>query len=132
MRFFHLIKQYDRVRFSSDCLGELSALFIAYISRRRSDQTGHGIFLHVLTHIETYHVALIIKQARRQCFGKLRFSDTGRSEEQKRTDRLGRVFDARFGTDDRLSHFCDALILSDDPFVQFFIEMQGLVSLALI
>ena len=34
-------------------------------------------------------LCLIVKQILRQCLGKLRFADTGRSKEQERTDRLG-------------------------------------------
>lgn len=33
-----------------------SALIISHISRRRTNQTCHGVLLHVLTHIDTHHV----------------------------------------------------------------------------
>ena len=79
MRFLDLIKEHNGIRFPADCLGELSSFFISYISGRCSDQTGHGIFLHVLAHIDTNHVILIIKQRCRQSFGKLCLADAGRS-----------------------------------------------------
>ena len=129
MCFLDLIKQYNRIWFSSYCLGQLSAFLITYISWRSSDQTGHRIFLHVLTHIDTHHILLIIKHARCQCFCKLRLTDTGRSKEEKGTNRLGRIFDTGFGTDDRIGHFSDTLFLSDDTFVQLVIQMQDLATL---
>ena len=83
MRFLDLIEQNNRIWFSAHCLGQLAALLVAYISRRRSDQTGDGVFLHVFTHIDSNHVVLIIKQLFCQRFRKLCFTDTGRSKEQE-------------------------------------------------
>ena len=79
MRLFDFIKQDNTVRLSSDCLGQLSALFISHISGRRSDKSGHRIFLHVLTHINPHHIVLIIKKCCCQRFCKLCFTYTGRS-----------------------------------------------------
>ena len=132
MCFLHLVKEDNGVWFSPDCLSKLSALVISDVSRRRSDQTGHGIFLHILAHIDTDHIFLIVKQAFRKCFRKLRLSDSGRSKEEEGSDRLGRVFDPCLGTDDRLCHFCDAFILSNHTFVEFLVKMKCLAPLALV
>ena len=83
MGFFHLIKKDNGVWTSSDCLCQLSAFFIAYISWRRSDQTGYGVFLHILTHVNTHHILFIIKQTGSQCFCKLRLTYTSWSKEQE-------------------------------------------------
>ena len=48
VRLFNFIEQNDTVRFPSDCFGQLSALVVADISRRRSDQSGYRVFLHIL------------------------------------------------------------------------------------
>ena len=126
MRFLNLIEQNYRVRFSSDCLGQLTTFLVAYISRRRSDQTGYGVFLHILTHIDSHHVVFIIKQCLRQCFCKLGLTDTGRSKEQEGSDRLRRIFDTRFGTDDRIGHFRYRFVLSDHTFVKDIFQPQDL------
>ena len=132
MCLFHLIKEDNRIRFSPDCLCELSAFVISDISRRCSDQSGHGIFLHILTHINTNHVLFIVKQAFRQCLGKLRLSDSGRSKEQEGSDRLCRVFDTRFGTDDSFCHFGNTFVLSDHPFMKLLIQVKSLAPLTFI
>ena len=132
MRFFHFIKKYYRIRFAPYCLGQLAALVIAYISRRRSDQTRYGMLLHVLAHIDTHHIALIIKERIRQRFGELRLTYTGRPQEQERTDRLARILDPCLGTDDGLTYLGHRFVLSDHTLVQFLVQMQRLVALTLI
>ena len=79
VRFLNLIKEDNGVRFSPDSLCQLAAFLVSHISRRRSDQSGHGVFLHVLTHIDTHHILFIVEQAGCQRLGKLCFADTGRS-----------------------------------------------------
>ena len=83
MSFLNLIKQYNTVWFTTNSFCKLTAFFISYISRRSSDQTGYRIFLHVLAHIDSYHILLVIKQSRGQCFGKFCLTYTSRSEEQE-------------------------------------------------
>ena len=131
VRFLDLIEEDNAVRFSADCLSQLTALIVSDISWRRSDQTGYGVLLHVFTHIDTNHVVLIVEQVRRKCLRKLGLADTGRSEEQERTDRLCRVLDSGFGTDDRVRNLLDRLILADNTFVELVIQMECLVSLTL-
>ena len=132
MCLLDLIEEDNTVRFSADCLRQLTALIVSDISWRRSDQTGNGIFLHVFAHIDTDHVVLVIKQTGSKCLRKLSLADAGRSEEQEGTDRFCRVLDPGFGTDDRIRNLLDSLILTDNPFMEFFIEMKRLVSLTLI
>ena len=44
VRLFNFIEQNDTVRFPSDCFGQLSALVVADISRRSSDQSDTECF----------------------------------------------------------------------------------------
>ena len=132
MCFLDLIKKYNRIRFSSDCLCQLSTFIVSDISRRSSDQSGHGIFLHVLTHIDTNHVVLIIKQALGKCLCKLCLTYTCRSKEQERTDWFCRIFDTCFGTDNGFCHKFHTFILSNDTFMQLICKVKCLISLTLI
>ena len=132
MCLFHLIEENNRVRFSADCLGQLTTLIVADISRRCSDQAGYRMFLHVLTHIDTDHIVLIVEQCLSQGFRKLSLADTGRSKEQEGTNRFGRILDPGFGTKDGFSYLFHAFILAYDPFVQHGIQMQDLAALALV
>ena len=71
MRLLHLVEQDDGVGLAAYRFGQLAAFFIAHVSGRRADQTGHGVFLHVFGHVDTHHVVLIVKQRLRQRLGKL-------------------------------------------------------------
>ena len=62
MRFFDLIEKHNRVRLAPHSFGQLTTFFIAYITRRCSYQTGHRMFLHVLSHVNAHHGIFIIKQ----------------------------------------------------------------------
>ena len=102
MRLLNLIEQYDRIRFPTYRLRQLTAFLITHISRRRSDQTGYGVFLHILTHVNTHHVIFIIKHLLRQRFRQFGLTHTGRSQEQEGADWLRRIFDSCLGTNNRV------------------------------
>ena len=61
MRLFHLVQQDDAVGLAPHGLGQLTALVVAHVSRRRADQTADGELLHVFAHIDSNHVLLIVK-----------------------------------------------------------------------
>ena len=130
MCLLNLIKQDNAVWFTTNSLCKLTAFFVSYISRRRSDQTRYRIFLHVLTHIDSYHILLIIKQSGCQCLGKFCLTNTGRSKEQERSNRFGRVFDSCFGTKDCICNKTYTFILSDHTFMQFILQTKKFRSLA--
>src|SRR6266567_4564577 len=52
MRLLDFVEQHYRVRCALHALGKLSALFVAYVSRRRTDQLRNRVLLHELGHIE--------------------------------------------------------------------------------
>src|SRR5689334_21585239 len=52
VRLLDFIEQYDAVRRALHALGELSTLFIAYVSGRRADQLRNRVLLHEFGHIE--------------------------------------------------------------------------------
>ena len=130
MCFLDLIEQNDRIWFSAHCLGQLSAFLVAYVSRRRSDQTGDGVLLHIFTHIDSNHVVLIVKQLFCKRFCKLCFTDTGRSKKQERTNRLCWVFDTGFGTDDSIRNLCNCLILTDHSGMKLIFQAEDFSSFA--
>ncbi len=78
MRFFHFIKQHNRIGPSSYGFRKLSAFIVSDISGRRPNQAGNGIFLHILGHIQAHHIAFVVKKAFRQRLGKLGFPYPGR------------------------------------------------------
>ena len=131
MGLFHLIKQNNRIRFSADRLRQLAALLIADIPGCRTDQPGNTVLLHVLRHVDPYHVLLIIEQGSGQCLGKLCFADAGRPQEQEGPDGLCRILDARLRAHDGLCHLCDSLILSNHASVKLLRKVQRFAALRL-
>ena len=131
MGLLDFIEKNNGIRFSPHGFGQLSAFLITHISRRRPDQSGYGIFLHILTHIYPYHVVFIIKKSGRQCLGQLRLTYAGRPQKQERTDRLAGILDSGLGTDNSLRHLCHAFILAHNPLMELFVQMQGFVSFTL-
>ena len=79
MCLFYFIKEDNAVRFTAYSFCQLATFIIANITWRRSDKTSHRMLLHVLTHINTHHIGLIIEQCLCQCLCKLCFTYTGRS-----------------------------------------------------
>ena len=131
MGLFDLIEQNDRVRVAADRFGQLAALLIADISRRRSDQSGHRVLLHVLAHVDAHHVVLVVEQGLCQGLGQLGLADAGRAEEQEGTDRPVRVGDAGARAQDGLADQAYRLVLPDHVLVQDVLHVQQLLPLAL-
>jgi len=111
-------------------LGQLAALLIADISRRRTDQARDAEFLHVLGHVDTDHVLLIVKQSLGQRLGKFGLADARGAEEQEAADGAVRVGDTRAGTQDSVGNLLHSLVLADDPLMQRVRQAQQLLALA--
>ena len=52
VRLLDFVEQDNRVWRTLDALGQLAALLIAHVSRRRTDELGDRVLLHELRHIE--------------------------------------------------------------------------------
>ncbi len=131
MGFLDLVQQDDLVRPAADGLGQLAALLVADVARRRPDEPADGELLHVLAHVDPDHGAVVIEQEPGQGPGQLGLAHPGRAEEQERADRAIRVAQARPGPPDGIGHGFDRLVLADDPFVQALLHVDELGRLAL-
>ena len=60
VRFLYLIEEDDRVGFTPDGFGQLSAFIVAHVSRRCTDESRGGELLLVLGHIDTISIRVII------------------------------------------------------------------------
>ena len=105
-------------------LGQLTAFVIADVSRRRTDQTRYGMLLHVFAHIDTHHIAFIIKEDLCQGLSQLGFADTGRTKEYKGTNRTVRILDTGTCTNNSLADSLDCFILTDNMLVQDFLQVN--------
>ncbi len=130
MRLLGLVKQDNAVRMSSDRFGQLSAFIVADVSRWCADQSGDGVFLHVLAHINTCHSVRIVKQEFGERFGEMRFTDTSRSHEKERTERSIRITETDASASNRIGDSTHSLILPDHLFSQTFFHAKEFLSLA--
>ena len=130
MRLLNLVQQDHGVRFTPHGLGQLAALIVSNIARRRTDQPADSMPLLVFAHVDTGHHVLIIEQELRQCLGQFGLADAGRTHEQEGADRPLLVRQAGPVAPDRIRHRLDGRILADHPFVQGFFHPQQFLLLA--
>ena len=86
MCFFNFIKQHHAVRAAAHGLGQLAAFLVADIARRRAQQAGDGVLLHIFRHIKAQQGFFTAKPALGQCAGQLRFAYAGRPQKQHGPD----------------------------------------------
>ena len=98
MRLFDLVEQQHAVRMLVDAVGQQAALVEADIARRRADQAGDRVPLHVFRHVEAQQLDA---QRIGQLLGDLGLADAGRAGEQVVADRLFRLAQAGAGQLDR-------------------------------
>ena len=131
MGLLHLIEQHHTVRTAADGLGQLAALLVAHISRRRADQAADAEFLHVFRHIDTDHVLFIVKQVLCQGLGKLGFAHARGAKEQKAADGAVGVGNACTAAQNGLAHPAHSFVLADHTLMQRVLQAQQLFALAL-
>jgi len=131
VRLLDLVEEDDGVGLAAHGLGELAALVVADVARRRADQTGHAVLLHVLRHVDADHRGFGIEERFGERLGELGFADAGRPEEQETADRTARVFDAGAGAQDRLGDERDGFVLPDHTLVEHVGQAQEFFLFAL-
>ena len=72
-----LVEEHDGVRPPADRLGELAALVVADVARRRADQPRDRVLLHVLAHVDADHRPLVVEQELGERARQLRLPDAG-------------------------------------------------------
>ena len=83
MGFLDFIKQYDLIGTPSHRFGKSAALLIAHITGRGTNQTGNGVLLHVLAHVNPQEGALVVEEECRKGLYQFRLADAGWPEEQE-------------------------------------------------
>src|SRR5713101_3333805 len=104
MRLLDLVEKDHRVRPPADSFRELTALVVADVSRRRTDQACRRMALHEFGHVELDKRVLGVEQVLGQRASQLRLSDSSRAEEDERADRPAWVLESRPRAADRLRH----------------------------
>lgn len=82
------------------------------------------MFLHIFTHIKTEHCIFIAEHCLCKSLAKFCFTDTRRTEEDKRTDRSFRVFKTYSASSDSLCDCSYSLALTDNSFVENILHVK--------
>src|SRR4051812_775423 len=131
VRLLDLVEQEHAVRLAAHGLGELAALVVAGVARRRADQARDGVLLHVLRHVDAHHRVLVAEEELRERPRQLRLAHARRAEEDEGAGRPLRVLEARARAADRLRDDLDGGMLADDALVELLLHAHELLRLGL-
>jgi hypothetical protein len=98
--------------------GELATLFVAHVAGRSPHQSGHGVLLHVLRHVDADQGLFGVKEEFGQGAGQLGFTHPGWPHKQEGTQGATGVVHARPGPTDGGSHGGDRFVLTNHPLMQ--------------
>ena len=119
-----LVQQDDAEGPPADQFGQTAAVVVPDVARRRADDPAHGVTLLILGHVEPDQCVLGVEQVLRQRLGQLGLADPGRSDEDERADRPGRILEPGASAADRVGHDADRVGLADHPVVQLLLDVQ--------
>ena len=131
MGLLNLVEQHDGERLAAHLLGELAALLVSDIPRRRAEQTGCGVLLGELGHVDADQRVLVIEQELRQGLGELRLADAGGAGEDEGTCRTLRILQADTRTPDGPGERGNRFVLADDALVQLGFHVEQLLGFRL-
>jgi hypothetical protein len=96
MRLLDLVEENHRVGPAMHGLGQLAALVVAHVARRRANQPRHGVLLHVLAHVDANHGLLVVEEKLGQRARGFGLAHAGRPRKMKLPiGRLGSLRPAR-------------------------------------
>ncbi len=129
MGLLDLVEQDHAVRPPAHPLGELAALVVADVARRRTDQPGHRVALHVFAHVDADHRVFVAEHHLGQGLGQLGLAHPGRAEEQEGGDRPAALAQPGAGQAHGVADRGDRFLLADHPLVQALFHLQELLAL---
>jgi hypothetical protein len=130
MRFLYFIEQDHAVRAAAHGLGQVTALFVPDVSRRRADQAGHRVLLHEFRHVDAHHGLFGVEHEFSERLAQLGLADACGTQEHERTGRPTRIGQARARTTNGIGHRLDRLVLADYTLVEDFFQPEQFIPLA--
>src|SRR5207248_5527062 len=125
-----LIEQNYRIWTATHCFSQLTAFVVAHVPRRSSDQAGNCVLLHVLRHIDSDHVVLVIEEKLGEGTCQLGFSDAGWSKKNERANWTPGIAQTRARSANSVRDALQRCILTDDAFSQPRFHVDQLLYLA--
>ncbi len=86
MGLFHLVEQNHGVGLAAHALGQLAALLVAHIARRRADQPRNGVLFHIFGHVDANQTVLVPEQRLAQRLAQLGLAHARGAQEDERAD----------------------------------------------
>ena len=103
---------------------QLTAFVVSDVSRRRSDKSWHGVLFHIFAHVDTYDIAIVVKERFSQGFGQFCFTYACRAEEDERTDGTIRIFNSCTSTHNSITYDANRFVLADDSLMECIVQMK--------
>eukprot|EP01047_Picozoa_sp_COSAG01_P019233 COSAG01_NODE_1064_length_11885_cov_7.744358_9_plen_167_part_00 len=91
-----------------------TAVVVAHIPRRRSDQARDAVLLEVLRHVQPHHLLLVVEQLLGQRLGQFSLAHAGRTHEQEAANGALPRREAGACTEHRVRHCQHCVRLADD------------------
>ena len=130
MCFLYLVEEHDLIRLAANGFRELTALVVADISWRRTNEPGNAELLLILAHVDARHHGLIVEEILGKCLCKLCLAHTRRAEEDEAADGSLRVLKACTTAANGVADGSDGFFLTNDALVKFLFQMEQLLGLA--
>ena len=131
MRLLDLVEQHDRVRVTTNGLGELAALVVTDVTRRATDELGDLELATELGHVEADERVLAAKEVLGERLGELGLARAGGTQEDKAAAGATRILERRAAAAHGLGNCLDSLILTDDTCLEHAFGLQQAPALAL-
>jgi len=122
--FFNFIKEDNTVWATPDCFGQLTALFVSHVSGRCAKQARNRMLLAILAHIQADQSFGITKHELCQRFCQLGFPHTGRTDENKRTNRSAGILQTSTRPSDGIRNGMNGFLLPNDVLVEAFLHVE--------
>jgi hypothetical protein len=94
VRLLDFVEEDHGIGLSADRLGQLAALIVADVARRRADQARDAVLLHVFGHVDPHQRGLGVEKRFGERFRQFGLADACRAEKQEAADRPARILDA--------------------------------------
>src|SRR5579859_2981027 len=129
MRLLHLVQQDHAIRTAAYLLGQLTTFVIAHVTGRTTKEARDRMRLHVLRHVEANQVLLAAKEFSRQRLRQFGLTNTGRAEEEERTNRAFGIFQSGASAANSSRHRANRLVLPNDTLAQVIFQANQVLPL---
>ena len=130
VRLLDLVEQDHGVRPAAHRFGEVAALLVTDVARRRADHPRHGVLLHELGHVDAHHGLLGVEEELGERLRQFGLAHARGTEEQERAVGTVGIGQAGARAANRIGHGPHGLVLAHYALRDRLLHAQELVALA--